>query len=410
MRSKYAFQIRDKFLVWSIATGVLRVFLLGLILLGRGEAAEWSIVPSLGVKGVYNDNLLLTTLPHNATYGYWVSPAAEFSGKTERLEINSKVASDFVSYYGGEVTNFTNLHFPLAVRYRTEQDQLGFTGGFVRDNTLISELLTTGLVLRFTQRNQWTADPTWTRQLTEKLSFQASGQMSDTTYENGTDFGLVNYQLFGGSGGLLYQATEQDQIQLIGSYVDFHTTNAPSALRASLSGVNAHYTHAFHESLTGTIYAGPRFIRSTSHLGDIDLTTHDTVWLYGGNIAKKFENTTAQISVSRDILPSGAGLLIQTDRVGVKISHDLTEALAAAIDTGGYRVTGATSTASGGSIPEQKYFYVSPRITWKFLAWWKAELSYSHRFREIQGSSANATSNAAMFTITYYPPKLSCSN
>ena len=79
----------------------------------QSEAAEWSLLPSIGVKGVYNDNLLLTPLPHEATYGYWVSPAAEFAGKTERLEVSGRVAADFVSYYGGEETQFTNVFLPL---------------------------------------------------------------------------------------------------------------------------------------------------------------------------------------------------------------------------------------------------------------------------------------------------------
>ena len=123
---------------------------------------------------MYNSNLLLTTLPHDATYGYWVSPAAEFAGKTERLEVSGKVAADFVSYYGGHRIILPIFILPLTVRYKTEKDLLGFTGGFIRDNTLMSELLTTGLVLRFTQRNQWTANPSWTRSITEKLSFQSS--------------------------------------------------------------------------------------------------------------------------------------------------------------------------------------------------------------------------------------------
>ena len=127
-------------------------------------AAEWSLLPSIGVKGVYNDNLVLTPLPHNATYGYWVSPAADFSGKTERLEVSSRIAADFVSYYGGEETQFTNVFLPLTLRYKTEKDLLGFSGGFTRDNTLMSELLDTGLVLRFTQRNQWAANPSWTQE------------------------------------------------------------------------------------------------------------------------------------------------------------------------------------------------------------------------------------------------------
>ena len=59
----------------------------------RSEAAEWSLSPSVGVQGVYNSNLLLTYLPHNGTYGYWVTPATEFAGKTERLEVSSRIAA-----------------------------------------------------------------------------------------------------------------------------------------------------------------------------------------------------------------------------------------------------------------------------------------------------------------------------
>jgi hypothetical protein len=76
---------------------------------------------------VYNDNLLLTPLPHDETYGYWVSPAAEFSGKTERLDVLGRVAADFVTYYGGEETQFTNIFLPLTINYKGETDLLGLS-------------------------------------------------------------------------------------------------------------------------------------------------------------------------------------------------------------------------------------------------------------------------------------------
>jgi hypothetical protein len=373
-------------------------------------AAEWSLVPSMGVKGVYNSNLLLTPLPHDETYGYWVSPAAEFADKTERLEVSSRVAADFVFYYGELERRFTNLFLPLTMRYKTETDLLGFTGGFTRDNTLMSELLTTGVVLRFTQRNQWTANPSWARRITEKLSAQSSFQLNDTTYEDGLSLGLVDYQLFGGSGGLLYQLTEQDQIQLSGSYSDFHTTNAPSPFRASFPGVNLSLTHAFTETLTATANGGPSFVSSTTQTAGDNIKAESTVWLFGGNFTKKFERATVQVSGSRNIVPSGFGLLIQTDRAGLTISHDLTETLTASFDGSGYIVSGITQRATGGTFPEQRYIAVTPTIAWKFLEWWKLELSYTYRRREVDGFSDPAMSNATMFMLTYYPPKLAFSN
>ncbi len=221
----------------------------------------------------------------------------------------------------------------------------------------MAELLTTGVVLRFTQRNQWTANPSWTRSITEKLSVQSSFQLNDTTYENGLSLGLVDYQLLGGSGGLLYQLTEQDQIQLSGSYATFYTTNAPLPFRASFPGANLSLTHAFTETLTGTAYGGPSFVSSTTQTAGDSIKAQSTVWLFGGNLTKKFERTTVQVSGSRNIMPSGFGLLIQTDRAGLTISHDLTETLTASFDGSGYIVSGITQRATGGTFPEQPLLF-----------------------------------------------------
>ena len=373
-------------------------------------AAEWSLFPSIGVKGVYNSNLVLTPLPHDATYGHWVSPAAVFAGKTERFEVSGRVAADFVSYYAGQESRFTNFFLPLTVRYKTETDLLGFTGGFTRDNTLMSELLATGLVLRFTQRNQWTANPSWTRSITEKLSFQSNLQLSDTTYENGLRLGLVDHQLFGGSGGLHYQLNEQDQIQFSGSYVNFHTTNAPSPFRASFPGINLSLTHAFTETLTGTAYGGPRFVSSTTQTASDNIKAHSTVWLFGASLAKKFERTSIEVNMVRDIVPSGFGLLFQTDRASLTVSHDLSETLTASFNGSGYIVSGVTERVSGGDFPESRYVSATPTIAWKFLEWWKVELSYTYRHRDGDGVASSAMSNATMFLLTYYPPKLTFSN
>jgi hypothetical protein len=339
-----------------------------------------------------------------------VTPAAEFAGKTERFEVSSRIAVDFVSYYGGEETQYTNVFLPLTLRYKTEKDLLGFSGGFTRDNTLMSELLTTGVVLRFTQRNQWTANPSWTRSITEKLSIQSGFQLNDTTYDNGLSLGLVDYQLFGGSGGLLYQLTEQDQIQLTGSYVNFHTTNALAPFRASFPGVNLSLTHAFTDTLTGTAYGGPRFVSSSSQTVTDNIKAQNTVWLFGASLTKKLESTSIHVNMDRDIVPSGFGLLIQRDRAGLTVSHDLTETLAASFNGSGFLVSGITDVAQGGNIPDSRYFNLTPKVTWKFSEWWKADVSYTYGWRDTDNSIDSASSNGTMFMLTYYPPKLAFSN
>jgi hypothetical protein len=374
-----------------------------------GLAAEWSMLPSVGVKGYYNSNILLTPLPHEATYGYWISPGTEFAGKTERLEVSGRAALDFVDYYGGQQDRFVNIHLPVTARYKTERDEFGFTGGFVRDNTLRSELLATGVVLRFTQRNLWTANPSWTRNLTEKLAFQGGFQFSDATYDDGLRLGLFDYQTFGGSAGLLYHATEKDDIQVTGAYTNFHTMNAPSSLRATLPGAVLSLARAFTESVKGTLYGGPRFVNSTTHSSDGNIESEKTVWVYGATLSKQFERASVSLSLTRDVLPSGFGLLLQTDRAGLVMTYQVSEAMTLSLDTSGYIVSGVTPLAGGGTLADQQLIYTTPMVAWKFMEWWKLEASYSYRWRDVDTFAESAMANMMTVMVTYFPPKLAIS-
>lgn len=375
-----------------------------------GFAAEWSIVPSLSTKAHYNDNLLLTPLPHDPTYGYWISPAAEFASKTERLEVSGKAALDFVNYYGGETREFTNVLLPIQMRYKTEKDEWGFAGGFNRDNTLMGELQTTGLVLQFTQRNMWNANPTWTRILTENVSFQGAAQFTDTSYEDGLRLSLVNYQVWGGSGSIVYQYSERDKLQLSATYTNFHTTNAPSELRVSMPGALATISHEFAENLEASIYGGPRFLSSSSLIADTKLTGGDVVWIYGTSLSKRFEKAVLQASVGREITPSGFGLLLKTDRARLTVSYNFSETLAGSFDISGYQIAGVSPLAKGGTLSENRLLYCTPQINWKFSEWWKMELAYSLRVRDSDSISEPIYSNGLTLMLTYYPPKLARSN
>jgi hypothetical protein len=386
---------------------MMLLWLLGSGMAYQSEAAEWSLSPSIGVKGVYNSNLLLTPLSHHDTYGYWVTPATELSGKTERLDVSSKLAADIVGYFGGEDRQFTNVFAPLSMRYRTEKDLFGFNGGFIRDNTLLGELQSTGVVLQFAQRNQWTFNPTWTRTVTDRLSAQSSVQLSDTTYETAR---LADHRVMGGSGGLQYQVTERDQVQLSGSYTDFRTTDSPFPFQANFPGINMSLTHAFDESLTGTVYGGPRFLSSATQTPVGSIVANETVWLAGASMMKKFERAVVKVTFARDLSPSGFGLLIQTNRGEVSGTYDVSETLTCGLNVVGMLTTGKAGTAIGGNFPESRYVSMTPTVTWQFLEWWRAEVSYMFRWRDTDTAISSAESHATTLMVTYSPPHLSFSH
>ncbi|MFZ1502347.1 MAG: hypothetical protein WAS50_04265, partial [Nitrospira sp.] len=169
-------------------------------------------------------------------------------------------------------------------------------------------------------------------------------------------------------------------------------------------------THIFTEGLKATAYGGPRFVSSTNQIGGFSQTTNDTIWVYGASLTQQFEQASLQLSVTRDIFPSGFGLLLQTDRIGAFTSYNLTDALTASLDASGYIVSGVTGQARGGTLQEQRLFYLTPKLAWHFSEWWRAEASYSYRWRDAETFNEPVMANTLMIMLTYYPPKLAISN
>ena len=373
---------------------------------GEVGAAEWSAEPSLSVKGEYNSNLLLFN-GNNEVWGHWVSPAVKFKGSTESLAVEGNVKSDFVQYYGNQDRSLTNLYFPLRASYRSDRHTFGFEGGFTRDNTLMGELKQTGFVLGFTQRNLWTAMPSWTVGITERLSWQSNYQFMDAQYENGLRLGLVDYQVHGGTTGPSYNLGLLDQVQLTGEYTLVRTP----AIRqdSSYYGLQAGWTHDFGHEMTGSFSGGVRFVTSTQEIPGRALTDRETAWVYKGTLRKKFERTTIQMDVGREINPSGFGLLLQSDRLGGSLSHNLTETLSASLNGGIYFVSGVVTNATSGSVPQSRFTSLSPSLSWKFSPWWTLDVSYAYAERAVDSLNQWNFSNSSFVMLTYGGPKWSMS-
>ena len=112
------------------------------------------------------------------------------------------------------------------------------------------------------------------------------------------------------------------------------------------------------------------------------MKNQDTIWVYGAGLTQQFESASLQFTLARDIMPSGFGLLIQTDRAGVLASYNFSETLTGSLDTSGYLVSGASPLAQGGTLSESRLIYTTPKLSWKFSEWWRAEVFYSYRWRD----------------------------
>ncbi len=402
----------DRSLLWVRPWRLVLAGLCGMMLLSIGErgaadAAEWSAEPSLGVKGEYNSNLLLSD-GNNEVWGHWVNPEVRFKGATEALEVEGAVKGQFVHYYGDQEREYTNLYFPLRTSYRSDRHKIGFEGGFTRDNTLQSELQETGLVLGFTQRSLWTAMPSWTVGITERLSWRTSYQFRDAQYQDGNRFGLLDYQVHGATTGVSYNVNELGQVQLTGEYTLFRV---PTRMQESTYyGAQVGWVQDFGHQITGSFSGGVRFVQGTQEVPGGSLTDRETVWVYRGTLQKRFERTTIQIDGSREINPSGFGRLLQTDRVGGTLYHNLTDIITVSVTGSLYFVSGvASNELIAAPVPEQRYSSISPSLSWEFSEGWTLDVTYRYAERAVDSFNQWNFANSTFVMLTYGGPKWSVS-
>lgn len=370
------------------------------------QAAEWSAEPSIAVKGEYNSNLTLSRIP-GEVWGHWVSPLVRFAGSTERLEVSGKAAGDFVTYYGDQNRSLTNGFFPVVARYSTERDVFTLDGSFIRDNTLRTELQQTGAVLGFTQRNLLSMSPSWTRSVTEKLSFRLGYQFASATYENGRALGLFDYDVNGGNLGLSYKVTERDDVQLTGSYTKLNVTDA--GLKSGNAGVSLSVTHALSEATTVTAFGGPRFLDQTQTIGSTSLSANQLIWTFGGSIRTKWEDALASLDGGQEVNVSGLGILLKTNRLGATVSKDLTETLAVSLAGQVFQVQALPVQGGGAQIAETQLIFATPAVTWKLNQWWMLEASYTYVDRKVDVTNEFFHGNSTFLKLTYVMPKLSIS-
>jgi hypothetical protein len=343
----------------------------------------------------------------NEVWGHWVSPGITFKGATERLEVDGSMKGDYVRYYGNQNRNFTNLYFPLRASYRWDRQTFGFEGGFTRDNTLRGELQQTGFVLSFTQRNLWTAMPSWTIDLTERVSWQVGYQFTDAHYESGRQLGLVDYRVHGGNSAMSYRVTEKDQIRVRSEYVFFSTPDIQQEWTYYGGGLG--WSHAFSESLTATLSGGVRLIDTVQNLSGGSLSDKTIVGLYNAELRKEFEQASLVVSASREVNPSGFGFLLQTDRYGGAVAYRASETVTFSLNGAVYFVSFATSPLLGTARPDTRFASVTPKLTWRFGQWWSLDVGYTYAERAVSDLNQWNSANSTFFMLTYGGPKWSVS-
>ena len=420
---------------------------------GAAVAAEWSIEPSVSAYEEYNDNIHFTAAAHPKVWQHSLTPSLKFSNKTEVSEVSGQVQVGINRYTGEQGLNQDDKLLLLFARRMAEQNTWSLNTSYRSDTT--SERATTGLVQARTQRSALSFNPSWTHTLTERASLNLDYQYQDVKYDKSTSTDYT-YQQAGGS--VQYLLSERDTLnvsanystvdyaQAVNSYYDgfplwnyiFQTyqsipgttgNGADSVLSKSNARlVQVSLSHLFSETLSGVFALGGRNTNTTiNHTcnGKFDRISAPTgtfctgwsghpiitftdetranTYSLNANLDKQFETGKVSGLISRDVSPSGSGL-VQTDRYGIALKKSLTENITGFLDSSLYRTT-YVSLVNPGS----RYFTFEPRLSWRVSEWWVLDGGIRYARVKSDDSSPAVSAKAVYLNLTYNWPKISVS-
>lgn len=194
-------------------------------LASTGSAVDYSAGTSISANASHNDNLRLTESNKVAVNKYLVVPILTFGANTEnsKLELDSTF---FFNRYDKSQFNSDDQNIGLAYTYNFENSSVGLNANIVRDSTITSETLTSGIISEKAERTErYQAAPSWSYTINETNLLQLNGTYSRQDYRT---TGYTGYKNIDSTLSWIRIVNERLKLILSGRYSDYHSDDSQS--------------------------------------------------------------------------------------------------------------------------------------------------------------------------------------
>lgn len=400
------------------------------------QAAEWSAEPKISLRTGYNDNIRLTTLPHDSVWETDITPAIKFGVAKENQGLFGDASASIRRFSGGSGSESSSAldredyYLKTNAYHRTERNAFNALLNYTRDSTLDSELDETGNVISSrATRERLTLGPSWTTSLNEITRLNIDYQFTTVSYSDDPGvIDLIGYDYNVLSSSLTRQFSPRTQGTLSASYSRFEPdTNINSETISIQAGLSRNFSETLvasfligqrdttSDTLVATGYcvlANPnaRFPECTGGIAVPTGTTKDETGtngsVYSANITKKLETGSIGASLTRASSPGSDGQLLDRTQLILSGEHKFTETLQSRLRIQ-YSKNETIVNTFGRETDQtdETFFRVIPRLSWRWQPEWDLAGEYQYARNE-NDNSDTATRNAFYLTLSYRPKKL----
>lgn len=369
-------------------------------------AAQWELHPSLDVGALSDDNIQLSTGPHQSTSGYVGAVRLDGKGTTETSKTTFNGFVAHTGYSKGDVPDKTEEGLLLNAQKQTsERGTLGFDGEYRHDalfETVATSLqrgtgnirdtdigLSTNALVR---RNYRVLQPWWNWLLTEVSSMRLAYRLTDSTFGNDAGTGLFDYREHLLTATYARQLNPRDEFNLTANVARYRPETGEND--ANTEQLLAGVARAFSETLRGSFAIGAS--RTTVDLPAGDQRSSGLATT--ASLRQTSELSTLEGVLSRDVTPSGAGQALRTDQLRIWWSRKLSNETEFVFETQLFR--NRVLEGSGAGV-DRRYYDLSPQLRWRWLENVYVVGSYRYRKQKYDSDPKSADSNAVFLGLSY---------
>jgi len=407
-------------------------------------SAEWTMDPAITLRSGYNDNIRLTSAPHDSVWETDITPSARFGFATENKGVFGKASTSIRRFTGGSglesssALDREDYHLDIQSHYRTELDRFELGLITIRDSTLDSELDETGQVIsNRATRTKYSVLPSWSRRLDELTRLELGYAFTKVDYSDeppGSNLVEYDYEVI--SASLSRQFTPKVQASLATAYSKYKPdSGAESDTITAQIGISRSFSETFSTSWlagirqtttdrpvpTGICLFPPAGSNSTfpgCTGGGIPIQTGVTNEeqknngsVFSISVTKLLETGLLGLDLSRASNPGGTGELLDTTRLQLTGEYGISERLDSSMTVELSNIETIANSSGNPDQTDRDLLRIVPRLSWKWQRdlYLSAHYEYTKNENNFTSGGGSATRNAFYLTLRYQPVGFSIS-
>lgn len=369
---------------------------------GVARAADWRVTPAIDAGALRDDNIRLAPGPHETTTGYIAAANLDVERQSPTSDAEFEAAVVHTDYSEGEVEDRTDQRARLTARKRTsERSTFGLRGEYRRDTLFENVVLEEGTgdtqdvdvglsTETEVRRNYRVIEPSWSWLLSELSSVDFAYRRGDVNFTGPAGAGLVDYETDQLNATYNRRVSARNSVHVTAGAARYRPAdeNRKAETLQLLVGMG----REFSETLRGSFAIGASRTDEDGGAGD-----SSSGLVVRAELRQEAEVSTLHAIASRDVAPSGIGRALQTDQVRLYWVRPLSPTVEFALDARWLQ----TEVVEGfDPQANRRYYEVSPRLSWRWLANLSVVASYRQRYQKYE-TADSADSSTVFLGLSY---------